>query len=235
MSEYLTMPVRERKRVSLLDLDLKCADMAGGQVHTATVVFATLGVVDHDGDIFMPGSLGGKKCLFGQWGHTIWEGAVPVGSAETREDGNRAIAEVTFAPANRIPEAEVTWNSMDLYKDLVELSLGGIVMKYLWRDIWEREIYDSDLAEISPVVRGSQPGTAVSMTKSSGEGRTVLSSRAAKELVLKGNAAATVPEPAPEAEPEPEAEPLVEVRDADAELISKMRARLFSRGVTTWL
>ncbi len=57
---------------------------------------ATLDVIDKDGDLTRPGAFPKKEVLVSAYQHGSWSGALPVGKATIREDGNAAIAEGKF-------------------------------------------------------------------------------------------------------------------------------------------
>ncbi|MET8080956.1 HK97 family phage prohead protease [Streptomyces sp. NPDC005303] len=62
-----------------------------------TAVFATLHVVDHDGDVTLPGAFtNGAPVMISDWNHTSWQGAKPVGKGVIYEDGDEAILEGQF-------------------------------------------------------------------------------------------------------------------------------------------
>jgi hypothetical protein len=61
-----------------------------------TARIATLDVIDHDGDLTRPGAFPKKDVLVSAYQHGSWNGALPVGKATIREDGNAAIADGKF-------------------------------------------------------------------------------------------------------------------------------------------
>ena len=61
-----------------------------------TARIATLDVIDHDGDLTRPGAFPKKDVLVSAYQHGSWNGALPVGKATIREEGNAAIAEGKF-------------------------------------------------------------------------------------------------------------------------------------------
>lgn len=74
--------------------NVEVKDAAKGQV---TAVFATLDVVDKDGDVTVKGAFTeGAKVAISNFGHKIWEGAPPVGKGVIREVGNEAVFEGQF-------------------------------------------------------------------------------------------------------------------------------------------
>ncbi len=69
-------------------------DATKGQV---SAVFATLDVVDKDGDVTVKGAFkDGAPCVISDWNHTSWSGARPVGKGVIREVGNEAVFEGHF-------------------------------------------------------------------------------------------------------------------------------------------
>lgn len=73
-------------------VEIKDADR--GEV---TAVFATLNVIDRDGDVTVKGAFeDGAKVAISAYGHTSWKGALPVGKGTIREIGNEAVMEGRF-------------------------------------------------------------------------------------------------------------------------------------------
>jgi hypothetical protein len=75
-------------------LEFKQAVEGDGDSGAFTSVFATLSVIDHDGDVTLPGAFGEQEVLVEPWNHN-WQ-APPVGSATIRERGDQAVAEGEF-------------------------------------------------------------------------------------------------------------------------------------------
>jgi hypothetical protein len=77
---------------ALRNVEIK--DAAKGHV---SAVFATLDVVDKDGDVTVKGAFKeGQKVAISNFGHKIWEGAPPVGKGVIKEVGNEAVFEGQF-------------------------------------------------------------------------------------------------------------------------------------------
>ena len=77
---------------ALRNVEIK--DAAKGHV---SAVFATLDVVDKDGDVTVKGAFNeGQKVAISNFGHKIWEGAPPVGKGVIKEVGNEAVFEGQF-------------------------------------------------------------------------------------------------------------------------------------------
>ena len=68
---------------------------ADGQEGEFEAVFATTGVIDHDGDVTVPGAFtNGEQVVIEPWNHN-WD-TLPVGRGIITEDGNRAIVTGKF-------------------------------------------------------------------------------------------------------------------------------------------
>lgn len=77
---------------SLARVEIK--DAALGQVEA---VFATLGVVDKDGDVTVKGALkDGTPVRISSFGHKSWDGALPVGKGVIHERGNEVVLQGQF-------------------------------------------------------------------------------------------------------------------------------------------
>lgn len=73
-------------------VEIKNADK--GQV---TAVFATFDVMDSDGDVTFPDAFtAGAEAPISGYGHTSWQGALPVGKGRIRTTGKEAIVEGQF-------------------------------------------------------------------------------------------------------------------------------------------
>lgn len=80
----------ERKQIQFKDL-------AVSEAGTVKAVFATLGVVDHDGDIIPAGAIvNGQKVRISAYNHSSWGGAMPVGKGTISEVGNELIFDGQF-------------------------------------------------------------------------------------------------------------------------------------------
>jgi len=64
----------------------------GGEPGTVVCRFATLNVVDSDGDVTLPGAFGEQTVRMQPHGHDTW--ALPIGKGAIREEGDDAIAEL---------------------------------------------------------------------------------------------------------------------------------------------
>lgn len=85
------MPQPERETKSFT-ISVKDAEKG-----TVEAVFSTFNVVDHDGDITLPGAFeDGAKAAISDYGHSVWMGGKPVGKGTIRVENDRAILEGKF-------------------------------------------------------------------------------------------------------------------------------------------
>lgn len=145
-----------------------------------TVVFATMGVVDKDGDVALPGFYGSQDIVMvpvHDWSH------VPIGKGVTREEGNLAIADIKI---NLEIQAAKDWLSaikFDLQngKPLQEYSYGfkvleggaergdrdGKQVRYLKPR--EDGLPGCKIWEVSPVLVGAGENTRTLSAKAAGK------------------------------------------------------------------
>lgn len=82
--------MKHTKRYAIRDLKL---DGERGQF---MAVFATMNVVDRDGDLTVPGAFGEQRVIISAYGHGSWGGTLPVGKGRIYEKGEEAIVEGMF-------------------------------------------------------------------------------------------------------------------------------------------
>jgi len=146
----------ERKQYALKEMTL---DEAG----SFRAVFATLGVVDHHGDIIMPGSIEqGAKVRVSAYNHASWGGALPVGKGDIAEVGNELVATGKFF-LDTSNGAE-TYKTIKNLGDLGEWSFGfDIIEKDYQQDEATgreyRRLKKLKVYEVSPVLLGAGVGT----------------------------------------------------------------------------
>lgn len=81
----------QHKRKSL---EFKITDAEKGEVEA---VFSTFNVIDHDGDVTLPGAFeDGAKVGISAYGHNSWLGGLPVGRGVIRVEKERAVLEGQF-------------------------------------------------------------------------------------------------------------------------------------------
>jgi HK97 family phage prohead protease len=131
-------------------------------------VFATLNVVDHDGDVILPGAFEeGQKVRISAYNHASWGDALPVGKGTIHEVGNQAVFRGRFFMANQI--ARETFETVKELEDLAEYSFGFDVLDSE-RGSFEGErvqfLRKLKVHEVSPVLLGAGIGTGTLAVKS---------------------------------------------------------------------
>lgn len=132
-------------------------------------VFATLGVIDKDGDVITKGAVTtGDKVTISAYGHKSWEGALPVGHGVISEVGDEAIVSAKF-----FMDTEAGRDTFTTVKNLAAEGLGE--WSFSLRDIEsERGEVDGKSAniitavkvhEVSPVLLGAGVDTRTLVTK----------------------------------------------------------------------
>lgn len=154
---------RERK-----GLELKITDADKGEVEA---VFSTFNVIDHDGDVLLPGAFeDGAKVRISAYGHRSWWGDLPVGRGTIRAEKDRAVlvgqfflntegGRETFEVIKQMGELQEYSYSLDeietgLVSDLPEELRGA-----------NRAIRKVKVFEVSPVLAGASIGTGTLSVK----------------------------------------------------------------------
>ena len=131
--------------------------------------FAQLDVVDHDGDITRPGAFPQKSVPMSAYGHTSWDGALPVGKGDiVEEDGWAVFKGQFFMDTTHGRDAFVTVKGLG---DLAEYSYGYNVTDGGPSTVGGKsvnEIRALEVWEVSPVLRGAGIGTHTLAIKSDG-------------------------------------------------------------------
>jgi len=134
----------------------------------ATATFIRYNVVDHDGDVTLPGAVPeGAIVPVSPWQHGIWKpGGLPVGSAVLSSYGDEALAEVKFFLTT--PDGLAHWQVLDELKTC-EWSYGFDVLESEFGDFGGQRVrFLKSLAvyEVSPVLRGAGIGTGTANLRS---------------------------------------------------------------------
>jgi hypothetical protein len=135
-----------------------------------TAVFATLGVIDSDGDVTVKGAFdNGAKVRISAYGHASWNGTLPVGKGSIREVGDEAILDGRFfldTPAG----ADTFKVVKELGADgLQEWSYGYDPVEYSFGEFEEQQVRFLNklkVHEVSPVLLGAGVGTRLLTAKS---------------------------------------------------------------------
>jgi len=150
---------------SLHRVEVKDADR--GEVEA---VFATLGVKDSDGDVTLPGAFeDGAEVVISAYGHTSWQGLLPVGKGTIREVGDEAILSSQF-----FMDTQAGKDTFTVVKNLGargEWSYGFDPVKYSFGEHdgeQVRFLESVKVFEVSPVLLGAGVGTRTLAAKASG-------------------------------------------------------------------
>lgn len=129
-----------------------------GQV---TAVFSRLNVVDHDGDVTLPGAFtSGAKVRISAYNHASWDGALPVGKGVIHEQGDVALLEGQFFMGTT--HGKDTFETVKQLGDLGEWSYGYDVKESeqgTHEGMPVRFLKALDVHEVSPVLLGAGIGT----------------------------------------------------------------------------
>lgn len=131
-------------------------------------VFSTFNAIDSDQDVTRPGAFeDGAEVPISSYGHTSWQGALPVGKATIRQDSKKAVLEGQFfMDTTHGRDAFLTVKQLGALGqwsygyDPVEFSFGehdGQRVRFLDKVL---------IHEVSPVLRGAGVGTRTLTAKS---------------------------------------------------------------------
>lgn len=144
-------------------------DEARGQV---IAKFAQLNVIDHDGDVTIPGAFtSGQKVVVSAYGHDAVWGAQPAGKGVIREEDGWAVADIQFNMKTDL--GRDAFHGVAFMDDQQEWSYGFDVAAadYGQHDGQNvRFLRDLDVFEVSPVTRGAGIGTHTVAAKDSDGG-----------------------------------------------------------------
>lgn len=140
---------------------------------TVQAVFATLNVVDHDGDVTLPGAFkDGAQVVISSYGHKSWDGALPVGHGVIREVGDEAILDGQFLmDTTHGRDAFSTVKALsDVGLQEWSYSLQNVTGSFGHVDGQAVHFLEAiDVKEVSPVLVGAGIGTRTLATKSAGQ------------------------------------------------------------------
>ena len=145
-------------RKSALRVEIK--DAAKGQVD---LVFSTFNVVDSDGDVTLPGAFeDGQKVAVSAYGHTSWEGALPVGIATVRQTPKEGQASAQFFLDTK--DGADTFKTVKSLHDagIGDWSYGYVPMDYSYGEFDGKQVRFLNkvgVDEISPVLKGAGVNT----------------------------------------------------------------------------
>ena len=132
----------------------KAKAMIEGDAGRVVAQFATLNVIDLDGDVTLPGAFGSQEVRLAAWGHN-W-GTLPVGKGSIGESGDKAVFDgVFFLETEAGREHYLTVKALG---DLQEWSYGFQVSESEAGQFEGREVRflkQMTVTEVSPVMRGA--------------------------------------------------------------------------------
>lgn len=145
---------------------LKITDAEEGRVQA---IFATLNVIDSDGDVTVPGAFEkGAEVRVSAYNHASWQaGQLPVGKGTIREEGEHAILDAQFFMDTT--HGHDTFTVIKQLGDLGEWSYGYDVLdgepgQKDGRDV--KFLKSLKVHEVSPVILGAGVGTRTLAVKS---------------------------------------------------------------------
>jgi len=135
-----------------------------------TAVFSTFNVIDSDGDVTLPGAFeDGVEVPISAYGHTSWQGALPVGKARIRQTDTQAILEGQF-----FMETQAGRDTFTVVKELGDLgqwSYGFDIVKHSFGEFEGRQVRFLErvkVHEVSPVLVGAGVGVRTLVAKAAG-------------------------------------------------------------------
>jgi len=153
----------EKKFKTFTPIDLKLDDEKG----TFSAVFATMNVVDKDGDLTLPGAFGQQDVPIGAYGHGSWSGELPVGKGSIHEEGDLAIVEGRFFLETTL--GKDTYLAIKGMAELQEWSYALPEIDYEMREengVRIRVLKRIKVGEVSPVLLGAGENTRTLAIKS---------------------------------------------------------------------
>ena len=131
-------------------------------------VFATLNVIDHDGDVTLPGAFtDGQKVRIASWGHKWNE--LPVGRGVIHADDEKAWVDGRFFL--NTDGGHETYEVVKALEELQEWSYGFDVLKRSFGKFEEKDVQFLEamkVHEVSPVLLGAGIGTQTTAIKGAG-------------------------------------------------------------------
>lgn len=140
---------------------------------TISCVFATLGVMDSDRDVTLPGAFAeGEQVAISAYGHKVWDGAPPVGRGTIHEVGDEAIFRGKFFMD--MASGRETFLAVKGMGDIQCWSYGFTVEESEYGEFQGRDVKflkKLRVFEVSPVLRGAGVGTRTTDAKTDAAAR----------------------------------------------------------------
>ena len=140
----------------------------GGEPGEFAAAFATLNVIDHDGDVTLPGAFtDGEPVRIASWNHG-WD-QLPVGKGVIREDEDQALVDGRFFLNTQTGKEH--YETVKALGELQEWSYGFDVLDASYGEFQGRQVRflrKLKVHEVSPVMLGAGVGTHTTSIKSGG-------------------------------------------------------------------
>lgn len=153
-----------------LRVEIKDADR--GEV---TAIFSTFNVIDSDSDVTRPGAFeDGAEVPISAYGHTSWQGALPVGKAVIRQTDTQAILEGRFFM--NTAAGRDTFTTVKELGGLGQWSYGFDIVRHSFGEFDGRQVRfleEVRVHEVSPVLVGAGVGVRTLSAKSGGRKRAI--------------------------------------------------------------
>jgi len=158
----------DHSRKAFVPFDFKLSET--GDV---SVAFSRFGVIDSDNDVTYPGAMPvGKTVPVSAYGHTSWDGALPIGKGTIREVGDLGILDGRFFMDT--DQGRNGYATVKAMADIQDWSFGYVVLPPSGPEVFEgkdvRALRKLDVFEVSPVLKGAGIGTATLAIKSGAPG-----------------------------------------------------------------
>lgn len=142
-----------------------------GDAGAFEAAFAQFGIIDHDGDVTLPGAFPSKDVPMSAFNHTSWDGAPPVGKGTISERGDWAVFTGEFFM--QTTHGRDAYETLKALGPLAEFSYGFSVLDSepgTHEGKRVRILKSLDPFEVSQVLRGAGPTTHLMSIKSGGLG-----------------------------------------------------------------
>jgi HK97 family phage prohead protease len=136
-----------------------------------SVAFAQLNVVDSDGDVTLPGAFPAKAVPMSAYGHTSWDGALPVGKGDIAETDGWGVFKGQFLMDTT--HGRDAYETVKAMAELQEWSYGYQPIEFsfgMHENQQVRFLKKLDVFEVSPVLKGAGVGTHTLAIKNGGPG-----------------------------------------------------------------
>lgn len=147
-------------------------DLTLSEEGAVVVAFSRLNVIDHDGDVTIPGAIPTKDVAMSAYEHATWSGAHPVGRGVIKEVDDLGVFDGRFFMETT--QGRDTYHTVKAMAELQEWSYGYQVLPPSGPGVWEGQkvniLKALDIFEVSPVFMGAGIGTSTLAIKSGAPG-----------------------------------------------------------------